>query len=218
MAMRALSRLPRPGHHHRNQALGPLVPADQQAIAVGPAVAAAAHREPSGDGFVWIADGNERDPAGGDLACGGVRDFLAGQDLLRADMGELLATIDRDLLPAAARARGLPALPVGVLVARVVGRHVTVAHVGEARAHVLAADGALAFVSREHNVYNLYPQPLWRDQMGYAEEQAKTTILGVLGGGTADVELHLLPRRPHGALVAVSHMWHGYAEAGAHLE
>lgn len=77
--------------------------------------------------------GNEREPTGSDFACAAVRAHLSSRDLVRTDLGQLVAEIDRDVLSAAARARGVPALPLIILVGRASGRSVAAAFVGETR-------------------------------------------------------------------------------------
>jgi hypothetical protein len=182
----------------------------------GAGVRALAKVDGRGGGYFWIVDGNERDRYA-NLACDGVAAHLTGVDVMTADLGTTISEIDTDVLPALGREKKLSGLAISLMIGRVTSKHVTVAHVGESRAYLLAEDGAVRFVSREHNVYNLYPESAWKNQLRYTADQAKGTILNVVGGGVAYAESRIGPRPTSGALVALSHLAHGYRDVDEHL-
>jgi hypothetical protein len=169
-----------------------------------------------GGGYFWLVDGNERDRFA-DLVCERVAAHLSSVDVMSADLGRTISEIDTDVLPSFERERKLTGLAASLMIGRVTAAHVTVAHVGESRAYLLAADGDVRFVSREHNVYNLYPESAWKGRLRYTAERAKGTILNVVGGSTAYAEARIGPRPASGALVAFSHLAHGYRDVEEHL-
>jgi hypothetical protein len=155
-----------------------------------------------------MLDANEKDPQAG-LACRCVAGFLGGVDLMSADLATLIARIDREILPEAAREWRIPGLSSSLLIARLSGEVVTIGHVGEARVRLLDAAGGTLHVTREDNIYGSYPESVWRDK--YSEDDAKQTILAVVGGGTATAHVAEVPQPPQGALFASSHLWHRHA-------
>jgi hypothetical protein len=132
-------------------------------------------------------------------------------DLMNRDLGELVVDLDRDILPAARARLRSGWLTLSLAVARVSTNYVTVAFVGEVRAHLFGEGGEVLFATREHNVFNMSPESTWRGTLGYSEQLAKDTVLRIVGDGHSVAEVWVAPRPRSGALVLASHMWHAHA-------
>jgi serine/threonine protein phosphatase PrpC len=163
-------------------------------------------------GYLWIIDSNENDMKGAPFVCETVRYFLDGIDLFNCDLSEIISEIDTMVIPEASRTSHLSGIATSIVIAKVCSNRLALSHVGEIRSHIISQNGEIFFFTREHNIYNMYPESIWRTNWRYSERDAKSTILSLVGGGVASIESHITPRKIGGILVATSHLWHKYSK------